>query len=106
MLLTRALVEHYFEMSHSDASEALALYKGFCAQTKKVVEYLRYAKDLNNVIDVPIPNLKHAPVSLVAALEEYLQDPNFEANRQEYKNNVRRPPTWAETLAFSWSASC
>lgn len=76
-------------MSHADASDALSLYKAFCAQTKKVVEYLRFAKDLNNIIDVPIPNLKHAPVSLVAALEEYIEDPNFEQNREEYKNNVR-----------------
>jgi hypothetical protein len=89
--------EHYFEMSHADASDALALYKAFCAQTKKVVEYLRFAKDLNNVIDVPIPNLKHAPVSLVAALEEYIQDPNFEQNREEYKNNVSS----AGLLSFS-----
>lgn len=28
-----------------------------------------------------------APVSLVAALQEYLDDPNFEENRSEYKQN-------------------
>lgn len=28
-----------------------------------------------------------APVSLVAALQEYLDDPNFEDNRSEYKAN-------------------
>lgn len=46
-------------MEHKQAAEALTLYKNFCQQTKKVVEYLKYAKELNNVIDVPIPNLKH-----------------------------------------------
>lgn len=29
-----------------------------------------------------------APVSLVKALEEYLNDPNFEQNRIEYKQNM------------------
>lgn len=73
--------ERYFEMSHSDASEALSLYQDFCSQTKRVVEvgrnlylcvmllsltqlepfaqYLKYAKELKQVIDVPVPNLKH-----------------------------------------------
>ncbi|KAL7409315.1 ANTH domain-containing protein [Mrakia frigida] len=81
------LLEHYFEMEHKQAADALTLYKSFCTQTKKVVEYLKYAKELNNIIDVPIPNLKHAPVSLVKALQEYLDDPNFEENRSEYKQN-------------------
>lgn len=29
-----------------------------------------------------------APISLVKALEEYLNDPNFEQNRLEYKQNM------------------
>ncbi|KAL0565645.1 hypothetical protein V5O48_016373, partial [Marasmius crinis-equi] len=81
------VLEHYFEMSHIDAEEALAIYRHFCAQTEKVVEYLGVAKKLQNLLNVPIPNLKHAPVSLVGALEEYLNDPNFEQNRIEYKTN-------------------
>ena len=31
--------------------------------------------------------LAQAPVSLVGSLEEYLNDPNFEQNRIEYKAN-------------------
>ncbi|KAL0067241.1 hypothetical protein AAF712_005811 [Marasmius tenuissimus] len=81
------VLEHYFEMSHIDAEEALSIYRQFCAQTEKVVEYLGVAKKLQNLLNVPIPNLKHAPVSLVGALEEYLNDPNFEQNRIEYKTN-------------------
>lgn len=95
--------EHYFEMSHVDASQALSLYRQFCKQTERVVEYLGVAKKLQNLLNVPIPNLKHvrrqvslcvksdalsqAPVSLAGALEEYLKDPNFEQNRIEYKTN-------------------
>ncbi|TFY51426.1 hypothetical protein EVG20_g11006, partial [Dentipellis fragilis] len=81
------VLEHYFEMSHVDAEQALAIYRHFCKQTEHVVEYLGVAKKLQNLLNVPIPNMKHAPVSLVGALEEYLNDPNFEQNRIEYKTN-------------------
>ncbi|KAJ3801263.1 ANTH domain-containing protein [Lentinula aff. detonsa] len=81
------VLEHYFEMSQVDAQQALAIYRHFCKQTERVVEYLSVAKKLQNILNVPIPNLKHAPVSLAGALEEYLQDPNFEQNRIEYKTN-------------------
>lgn len=51
--------EHYFEMAKTDAEEALAIYKAFCKQNDRVVEYLNAARRLNHVIDVPVPNLKH-----------------------------------------------
>ncbi|RDB23579.1 ENTH domain-containing protein C19F8.03c [Hypsizygus marmoreus] len=81
------VLEHYFEMSHVDAEEALAIYRHFCKQTERVVEFLGVAKKLQNLLNVPIPNLKHAPVSLAGALQEYLDDPSFEQNRIEYKAN-------------------
>ncbi|SCZ89693.1 BZ3500_MvSof-1268-A1-R1_Chr9g10560 [Microbotryum saponariae] len=96
------VLEHYFEMSHVDATTALKIYKTFCRDTEKVVAYLGIAKKLQHVTNIPIPNLKHvqtdshtptppyqAPVSLVSSLEEYLNDPNFEHNREEYKENKR-----------------
>ncbi|TFK39925.1 ANTH domain-containing protein [Crucibulum laeve] len=81
------VLEHYFEMSQVDAQEALVIYRHFCKQTERVVEFLGVAKKLQNLLNVPIPNLKHAPVSLAGALQEYLEDPNFEQNRIEYKAN-------------------
>jgi len=51
--------EHYFEMSFIDAEQALAIYKYFCEQTERVVEYLAISRKLSNLINVPIPNLKH-----------------------------------------------
>jgi hypothetical protein len=88
-------------MSHTDAKQALEIYRRFCKQTESVDEYLGVAKKLQNLLNVPIPNLKHvrlissylcyilsicqAPVSLAGALQEYLDDPNFEQNRIEYK---------------------
>ncbi|PSR80211.1 hypothetical protein PHLCEN_2v6793 [Hermanssonia centrifuga] len=81
------VLEHYFEMSKIDAKEALDIYRHFCKETERVVEYLGVAKKLQNLLNVPIPNLRHAPVSLAGSLEEYLNDPNFEQNRIEYKTN-------------------
>lgn len=46
-------------MSHIDAEEALGIYKRFCKQTEKVMEYLGVARKLQNLLNVPIPTLKH-----------------------------------------------
>ncbi|KAJ2921009.1 hypothetical protein H1R20_g16081, partial [Candolleomyces eurysporus] len=53
------VLEHYFEMSHVDAEDALTIYRHFCTQTEKVVEFLGVARKLQNLLNVPIPNLKH-----------------------------------------------
>lgn len=58
------LAEHYFEMSHVDATTSLKIYKSFCKQTEKVVTYLGVAKKMQNVLQVQIPNLKHVRESL------------------------------------------
>ncbi|TKY86412.1 hypothetical protein EX895_004561 [Sporisorium graminicola] len=83
------ILEHYFEMAKSDAERALELYRRFCRQTENVVAFLNSAKKASHSLNLAIPSLKHAPVSLAGALEEYLKDPNFEQNRQEYKENKR-----------------
>lgn len=75
-------------MSKPDATEAFDIYKSFIKQTDKVVDYLGVVRKLHNIVNVPVPNLKHAPTSLVKALEEYLHDPNFEENRREYKASL------------------
>jgi hypothetical protein len=46
-------------MSHVDASEALKIYRHFCKQTDLVVEYLGVARKLQNLLNVPVPHLKH-----------------------------------------------
>jgi hypothetical protein len=75
-------------MSKPDATEAFDIYKSFIKQTDKIVDYLGIARKLQNVVNVPVPNLKHAPTGLVKALEEYLNDPNFEDNRREYRKSL------------------
>jgi hypothetical protein len=46
-------------MSHVDAEQALTIYRHFCKQAEHAVEYLGVAKKLQNLLNVPIPNLKH-----------------------------------------------
>ncbi len=60
-------------MSHIDAEAALGVYRKFCRQTEKVVDYLSVAKKLQNLLNVPIPNLKHVSGDL-AAFSQYCID--------------------------------
>ncbi|OLL23694.1 ENTH domain-containing protein, partial [Neolecta irregularis DAH-3] len=81
------VLEHYFEMSFSDAERALAIYKIFVKQTLGVVEYFNTARRLESITRLATPIVKHAPTSLTKALEEYLNDPDFEENRRQYLQN-------------------
>jgi len=49
-------------MFRSDAEEALNVYRHFCKETEHVVEYLGVAKKLQNILNVPIPNLRHVRI--------------------------------------------
>ena len=71
-------------MSKFDAERALTIYKTFTKQTNMVVEFLSTARHFENATRLEIPKLKHAPTSLTASLEEYLNDPDFETNRRQY----------------------
>ena len=71
-------------MSKTDAERALNIYKTFSKQTNQVVEYLSTARQYENATRLEIPKLKHAPTSLTASLEEYLNDPDFDINRRQY----------------------
>ena len=71
-------------MSRVDAERALSIYKIFSRQTNEVVEFLSVARRYENATRLEIPKLKHAPTSLTASLEEYLNDPDFEINRRQY----------------------
>jgi hypothetical protein len=77
-------------MSRSDAERALRIYKTFVERTNDVIEYLSEAKSLEHALRLQIPNVKHAPTGLTQALEEYLNDPDFEANRRQYLEGKER----------------
>ena len=76
--------EHYFEMSRPDAERALNIYKAFAKLTDQVVQYLSLARQYETSTRLEVPKLKHAPTTLTASLEEYLNDPDFEINRRQY----------------------
>ncbi|KAF1838738.1 ANTH-domain-containing protein [Decorospora gaudefroyi] len=78
------ILEHYFELSKPDATRALAVYRTFVKQTEAVVQYLSLARSHEHSTRLEIPKIKHAPTSLAASLEEYLNDKDFEINRRQY----------------------
>ena len=78
------VIEHYFEMSHTDAERALDVYEAFVQQTDQVVQYLSIARHYEHATRLEIPKLKHAPTSLLTSLKEYLNDKDFEINRRQY----------------------
>lgn len=56
----------------------------FVKQTDLVVQYLSVARLHEHSTRLEIPKIKHAPTSLTQALEEYLNDKDFEVNRRQY----------------------
>jgi hypothetical protein len=96
------VLSRYFEMSRPDAERAIKIYRTFCAQTELVVQYLSVARRYEHATRLEIPKLKHAPITLAASLQEYLDDKDFEINRrqylaeQEYKKTGTKP-TFAAT---------
>lgn len=78
------VLEHYFEMSKPDAERAVIIYRSFAKQTDLVVRFLSMARQYEYVTRLEIPKIKHAPTNLGNALEDYLNDKDFEINRRQY----------------------
>lgn len=58
------------------------------SRTSSTCAYFSLSWWENRALTVSHPRTQ-APVSLVSSLEEYLNDPNFASNREEYKENKR-----------------
>ena len=71
-------------MSKPDAERSLSIYKQFSRLTERVVKFLSMARTYEAATRIEIPRIKHAPTSLTASLEEYLNDTDFENNRKQY----------------------
>ncbi|KAJ3212961.1 hypothetical protein HDU67_003491 [Dinochytrium kinnereticum] len=87
----------YFDMEKSDAQKALQIYKNFAQQTTKTVEFFDIARKLRNSLGIDIPVFKHAPISLVSALEDYIKAPDFEAQRTAYRDKKNQAGTQRES---------
>ncbi|RCH79311.1 hypothetical protein CU098_003378, partial [Rhizopus stolonifer] len=73
------ILEHYFTMEKPDARTSLEIYKRFARQTQDTTSFLERARKLQHELRIAVPSVKHAsaPLSLAAALQEYLdQDKN------------------------------
>ncbi|KAI8070946.1 ANTH domain-containing protein [Gongronella butleri] len=68
------ILEHYFAMGKADARLSLEIYRRFARQTEEVTAFLDRARKYQAEMQINIPVAKHAPLSLAAALEEYLND--------------------------------
>ncbi|KAI8803829.1 hypothetical protein BJ742DRAFT_857319, partial [Cladochytrium replicatum] len=90
-------------LEEKEATESLAIYKRFASQTTKAVEFFDTAKSLRGQLGIEIPTFNHAPLSLTNALDEYLRSPDFEAQRQAYKD--RENGEVEKPKATSWSAT-
>ncbi|KOS15624.1 anth-domain-containing protein [Malassezia pachydermatis] len=85
------MLEHYFEMSKPEAEHSLELYRRFCFQTENVLAFLDSTKKHSYQLRSAIPNLKHAPLSLANALEEYLHETDFSSHASKDKLKTDRP---------------
>lgn len=77
------ILENYFEMKKEDAVEALKIYKRFAQQTESTITHLKEARKYQNDLQMDIPTINHAPLSLATALEEYLNDDDSANNNNQ-----------------------
>ncbi|KAI9279162.1 ANTH domain-containing protein [Sporodiniella umbellata] len=68
------ILEHYFTMSKPDARTCLEIYKKFAKQTEDAITFLERAKRLQRELNIAIPDVNHAPLSLASALQNYLNE--------------------------------
>lgn len=78
------ILEHFFELSKVDAERAFKIYTDFTKETTYVIEFLRVAKHLEHITKLHVPTIKHAQTSLTDSLKDYITDPYFEVNRNQY----------------------
>ncbi|KAG1441929.1 hypothetical protein G6F56_011274 [Rhizopus delemar] len=96
------ILEHYFAMSKPDARTSLEIYKRFAKQTEDTITYLERAKRLQRELNISIPNVNHAPLSLASALQEYLDEEKVQGNpvaEQPVPDNNQQPKELVDFFA-------
>ncbi|QDS68877.1 hypothetical protein FKW77_007589 [Venturia effusa] len=78
------ILEHFFEMSKTDAERTLRVYRTFVRQTDLAVKYFSLARNYEHVTRLEIPKIRHAPTSLAGQLEDYVKDNDFDVMRRQY----------------------
>eukprot|EP01114_Cavostelium_apophysatum_P010613 TRINITY_DN2454_c0_g1_i6.p1 TRINITY_DN2454_c0_g1~~TRINITY_DN2454_c0_g1_i6.p1 ORF type:complete len:592 (-),score=198.09 TRINITY_DN2454_c0_g1_i6:78-1853(-) len=65
------LLEHYFSMPKEQAVKALEIYKLFAKETDGIIQFYDISRKISKT---DLPELQHAPTTLVEALENYIKD--------------------------------
>lgn len=65
------LLEQYFSMGKANAAKALEIYKLFTKETDGIIQFFDITRKFSKN---DLPELQHAPTTLVEALENYLKD--------------------------------
>ncbi|PVZ99831.1 hypothetical protein BB558_004134 [Smittium angustum] len=65
-------IKAFFEMNETDMQRTLDLYKRFIKITERTNEYLNVVKNFEPLLGFTIPELLHAPLTLVKTLEDHL----------------------------------
>ncbi|KAJ1729264.1 hypothetical protein LPJ61_003612 [Coemansia biformis] len=84
------MLKTYFDMDEEDMRRALDLYKRFVKLTDRTDEYLKLARQFENIFGFTIPSLNHAPLSLSKALDDFLNMPAEE--RRSTISAMRQAP--------------
>lgn len=71
------LLEHYFTMNRTNAVRTLEIYKLFTKETEGIIQFFDITRKFSRS---DLPELQHAPTTLVEALEGYIKD--LDAGRQ------------------------
>lgn len=80
------LLETYFSLDKSMAFTALDLYKAFMRETSSIIAMYEMAK---KKFTLELPDLKHAPTTLVNSMEDYVKDMDEGRRPDEHGNNKR-----------------
>ncbi|PHZ07515.1 GAT-like domain-containing protein [Rhizopus microsporus ATCC 52813] len=68
------ILEHYFEMTKSDALMSIELYKTFSTETQSVTEFFNAARPYEGALEMKLPPLNHAPTTLIDTLKDYIEE--------------------------------
>eukprot|EP01116_Phalansterium_solitarium_P000978 TRINITY_DN10796_c0_g1_i1.p1 TRINITY_DN10796_c0_g1~~TRINITY_DN10796_c0_g1_i1.p1 ORF type:complete len:575 (+),score=291.49 TRINITY_DN10796_c0_g1_i1:141-1865(+) len=91
------LLENYFSMPRAQAAKALDIYKLFVRETDGTIQFFDICR---RFVKSDLPELQHAPITLVEALENYIKELDSGATPSQAprsNNNAGRQATTAVT---------
>jgi len=87
------LLEQYFSMSKANAQKSLDIYKLFTKETDGIIQFFDITRKFSKT---DLPELQHAPTTLVEALENYIRD--FDEGKDTGQNSNERGKKLAQQM--------